>query len=189
MQEMHNAIPNVFSQIDAIGSHSYPNPGFEQPPSVQTRKSISSFMYENRLAELLSGKNLPVFITETGWSSNSISKPQIGQYFVQAFDSVWNNSKIVSVAPFLLNAGAGPFTQFSLLNPNGEKNEIYNSIKSIPKNKGTPKLRDKTNSDNRNPGEISLPIKDFSNFKEFDDTEVKNKVDTAVELARWILRV
>jgi hypothetical protein len=189
MQEMYSAMPDVFYKIDAIGSHSYPNPGFRQPPWVLTAKSISSFIYENKLAELLGGKKLPIFITETGWSSNYISKPQIGQYFVQAFDSVWSNNNIVSVTPFLLNAGAGPFTQFSLISSNGDGNDVYNAIKNIPKVKGNPKLTLPRNTFIKNLNAETLPTKDFSNYKEFDNIDVINKVDTAVELVRWILRV
>src|SRR5665811_270480 len=31
---MENAVPGIFNQIDGLSSHSYPNPGFNQPPSV-----------------------------------------------------------------------------------------------------------------------------------------------------------
>lgn len=189
MREMHMAVPKVFNQVDAIGSHSYPNPGFEQPPWVLTTKSISSFIYEKRLAELLANKKLPVYITETGWSSDKISKTKIGNYFTEAFDSVWSSDNAVAVTPFLFNAGAGPFAQFSLIDKNGEKNDIYNAIKDIPKVKGDPKLSHQKNADEPNLNDTILPLKDFSNFKEFDNSVVKNKVNTAVELVRWILRV
>ena len=189
MQEMYMAVPKVFREIDGIGSHSYPNPGFEQPPWVLTTKSISSFIYEKRLADLLANKKLPVFITETGWSSDKISKTKIGNYFAEAFDSVWSSDNVVAVTPFLFNAGAGTFAQFSLIDKNGEKNDIYNAIKDIPKAKGSPKLSHLKNTDNQNSNEIILPTKDFSNFKKFDNTAVKNKVNTAVEFVRWILRV
>jgi len=189
MREMHMAVPEVFREVDAIGSHSYPNPGFEQPPWVLTTKSISSFIYEKRLAELLANKKLTVFITETGWSSDKISKTKIGNYFAEAFDSVWAGDNIVAVTPFLFNAGAGPFAQFSLIDKNGEKNDIYNAIKDIPKVKGDPKLSNPKNANEPNLNDTILPLKDFSNFKEFDNSAVKNKVDTAVEFVRWILRV
>lgn len=190
MQEMHNAIPNVFSQIDGLGSHSYPNPGFEQPPWILSRKSISSFTYEKRLADFLAGKELPVFITETGWSSNSITKPLIGHYFVEAFASVWSDKNIVAVTPFLLNAGAGPFVQFSLTNKDGNKSEIYTAINDIPKIKGIPVLFSRPkNTEGQNSKQIILPVKNFSNFKESDNAAVIGKVEAAVELVRWILKV
>lgn len=189
MQEMHVAVPNVFNKIDGIGSHSYPNPGFEQPPSVLTKKSISSFIYERQLAELLGDKKLPVFITETGWSSNKISKPKIASYFTEAFNSVWSSNDVVAVTPFLFNAGTEPFAQFSLINNNGEKNEIYNAIKDIPKIKGNPTQSKMTIVDKHDLIATILPTKDFTNHKQFDSSEAKSKVSVAVELVRWLLRL
>lgn len=189
MQEMYSAVPKVFNKVDAIGSHSYPNPGFDKPPWIISRKSISSFIYEKRLAELLGDKELPVFITETGWSSSTISKSQIGRYFTEAFDSVWATDDIVAVTPFLLNAGTGPFAQFSLINNNGEKNEIYNAIFDIPKTLGNPKLPKAKTMDQEHLSNDALPTKDFTSYKEFDNSAVKNKVLAAVELVRWILRL
>lgn len=189
MQEMYSAVPKVFNKVDAIGSHSYPNPGFEQPPWVLTKKSISSFIYEKRLAELLGDKKLPVFITETGWSSDRISRSQIGRYFTEAFDSVWTSDDVVAVTPFLFNAGTEPFAQFSLINNNGEKNEIYNAIKDIPKTLGNPKLAKAKTMDQDHLNNEALPTKNFTNYKKFDNSAVKNKVSAAVELIRWILRI
>jgi hypothetical protein len=189
MQEMYNSEPKVFNQIDGVGSHSYPNPGFEQPPWINTRKSIWSFVYEKRLADLLSGKNLPVFITETGWSSNTTAKPLIGRYFVEAFASVWSNENVVAVTPFLLNAGAGPFVQFSLINKDGDKNEIHDAISDIQKINGGPVLSHPKNIHGQNSNKVILPTKDFSNFKKYDNATVTDKVNTAVELVKWILRV
>ncbi len=130
-----------------------------------------------------------MFITETGWSSDKISKTKIGNYFTEAFDSVWSSDNVVAVTPFLFNAGAGPFAQFSLIDKNGEKNDIYNAIKNIPKVKGNPKLFPPKNTNEPNLKDMILPTKDFTNYKEFDNSAVKNKVDTAVELIRWILRI
>ena len=189
MLEMNNAVPGIFNQIDAIASHSYPNPGFEQPPWVISRKSISSFIYEKRLAELLADKKLPVFITETGWSSDRISRPKIASYFTEAFDSVWATDDIVAVTPFLFNAGAGPFAQFSLINNNGEKSEIYNAINDIQKIKGNPTQSETNTMYERNLKDMNLPTKDFTNYKELDNSSVKNRVSAAVELIRWILRI
>ena len=74
MVAMNNAVPGIFGQIDAIGSHSYPNPAFSQPPWNTTGMGVSSFKYERNLALELSGKYLSVFITETGWSSEKSNR-------------------------------------------------------------------------------------------------------------------
>ncbi|MCL4415824.1 MAG: hypothetical protein M1365_03845, partial [Actinobacteria bacterium] len=89
MQQMNNAVPGIFSQIDGLSSHSYPNPGFIQPPSVVGQKSINSFSFEKKLAESLSNKKLPVFITETGWTSDKISDNVIGNYYVDSLNTTW----------------------------------------------------------------------------------------------------
>jgi len=189
MIQMNGSVPGIFSQIDGLGSHSYPNPAFSQPPWIITDKSISSFKYEKNLADELSGKNLPVFITETGWSNKKLSKNQIGSYFIYAFKSVWTDNNVVAVTPFLLNAGAGPFAQFSLIDKNGEKNEIYNAIFDIPKTLGDPKLSKAKTMNQEHVNNEGLPTKDFTNYKKFNNSAVKNKVSAAVELIRWILRL
>ena len=33
MQQMNDAVPGIFSEIDGLASHSYPNPGFAAAPS------------------------------------------------------------------------------------------------------------------------------------------------------------
>lgn len=190
MQEMHNAEPKVFNQIDGIGSHSYPNPGFSQPPWVNTGKSVSSFVYEKRLADFLSGKDLPVFITETGWSSNTTAKHLIARYFVESFETVWSGNDIVAVTPFLFNAGAGPFTQFSLFDGNGERNEVYMAIADIPKTQGGPKLAKAMPTIKEHLNNEDLPTKDFLHYTQLHNaSDVNDKVATAVGLIKWILRI
>ena len=105
MIQMDQEAPGIFGKIDGLGSHSYPNPGFSVAPWIVTRKSISSFKFEQDLAFELSGKNLPIFITETGWSAERISENQIASYFTYAFKNVWSDQNIVAVTPFLLQAG------------------------------------------------------------------------------------
>ncbi len=136
--QMNAAVPGIFNQIDGIASHSYPNPGFSSPPTATNSESISSFSLEKALIDSLSSKNLPVFITETGWDQNVVGTANAALFLTTAFQNVWNNENIVTVAPFLLQAGGGPFTQFSLFDPNGNPNAVYNALYSLPKTKGSP---------------------------------------------------
>ena len=39
MREMHKEVPGIFGKIDGLGSHSYPNPGFSEPPWVKTTRA------------------------------------------------------------------------------------------------------------------------------------------------------
>ena len=191
MQRMESNVPGIFNQIDAIASHSYPNPGFAQPSWVLTRKSISSFIYEKRLADVLGNKNLPVFITETGWSKDVVLETQIASYFTNAFESVWSDTNIVGITPFLLNAGIGPFAKFSLLNNDGTASQVYNTLKNIPKIKGDPKLaEDKTVHDTSVLKDTTLPVKNFSTDQDFKkDSLIKSKITEGVKFVKWLLRL
>src|SRR5258708_1461986 len=137
---MNESSPGIFSKVDGIASHSYPNPGFSQFPQTNTTKSIYSFTYESRLVNYLANKNLPIFITETGWSANAVSENRIASFFKEAFTYPWNNENIIAVTPFLLRAGQGPFMQFSFIKENGDKDERYKALESIEKVKGEPLL-------------------------------------------------
>lgn len=135
LQDMQQAVPGVFSDIDGIGSHSYPNPGFSKSPEILGRESIDTFSYEQQLIQQYTGNVLPIFITETGWSKSAVSDDTISSYYPIAFQNVWNNQYVVAVTPFLLSANSGSFTDFSLL---GTKE--YQAIANIPKIKGNPTL-------------------------------------------------
>lgn len=136
--KMNQAVPGIFGQIDGLASHAYPNPAFAVPPSVHTDESITSFIYERNFIHQFTSKDLPTFITETGWSRDEASDATIASYFTQAFTTVWNDPDVIAVTPFLLNAGAGPFQDFSFMKPDGSPSDMYNAIASLPKIKGQP---------------------------------------------------
>jgi hypothetical protein len=70
-------------------------------------------------------RNLPVFITETGWAhregvipdSNYLAAEQVAQYFELAANTVWTDKNIVAITPFLLNYQSFPFANFSWQKP------------------------------------------------------------------------
>lgn len=138
IQEMESALPGVFSKIDGISAHAYGNPAFSAPPS-KSRTGIYSYYYQKQLTESFANKKLPVFITETGWTNNSISQSLQSSYYKQAFSDYWNGNDIVAVTPFILNSADGPFEQFSFIR-NSEKTEIYKTYQSLSKVKGEPLL-------------------------------------------------
>lgn len=140
MAGMESAVPGIFTKVDGLGSHSYPNPGFSQHYAVVNQMSIASFQFERQLAESFGGKKLPVFITETGWTSDKISDDVRADYYYQALNSIWKDEGIVTVAPFLLRAGGGPFQQFSFLTEDGKETKQYTTLKNFPKTKGSPVL-------------------------------------------------
>ncbi len=138
MYQMNDAVNGIFSEIDGLGSHSYPNPGFSAPPSY-AREGIDSFYYQNNLIFSLTGKNLPVFITETGWSADTISYDLQANYYSQALSNYWDDTNIVAITPFVLNAGKGLFAKLSFLK-NGERTSLYNAYQAFSKTKGEPLL-------------------------------------------------
>jgi hypothetical protein len=148
IRQMDAAVPGIFNQVDGIASHSYPNPGFAQPPSATSFMGIGSFAYESQLIKSMSGKDLPIFITETGWSTKAVSDEDISHYYQQAFNTIWNNDHIIAVTPFILQGSGGPFQQFSLLDANNTPSKQYQFLQSMPKNQGDPALPPKVLSAN-----------------------------------------
>lgn len=113
LDRMHNRKPDLFNKIDGWVSHAYPNPDFSVRPDISGENKIDSFLYDLKQLKKYTNKNLPVFITETGWSNKYLSDRQIALYYQYAFEKVWNHPQIVTIAPFVLNAQDGPFEQFS----------------------------------------------------------------------------
>jgi len=136
---MESSDPEIFSKIDGMASHAYPNPAFSSPPASRTYESIYSFNYERNLIDYFAGKTLPIFITETGWSTSSISDTTQSQYYSYAFANVWNDPDIVAVTPFLFSAQQGQFTNFSFV-IGSTKAAKYYSLENIKKIKGLPTL-------------------------------------------------
>lgn len=181
---MEQSVPGIFSKLDGIASHSYPNPGFSQPSFVNTRESIYSFRYENDLEDYFAGKQLPIFITETGWSQDLISQNQISTYFQDAYQNVWDDKSIVAVTPFLLRAN-GAFPQFSFINDSGEKNANYKETESIGKIQGKPELAE---AKKERPLIQKLPVRNF-----LYTIEAQNEFLRAIRptklLFKWLLNV
>jgi len=140
---VNNHYPEALRNIDGWTSHSYPNPAFSGKPSETHSQSIVSFKHELDYMKRLVNKDLPVFITETGWSNQSLSDETVSSFYLTAFRDVWQDEKVVAVTPFLLMAGQGPFQTFSLLQADNSPKPQYLAIKNLPKVKGQPILEQK----------------------------------------------
>lgn len=187
MAAMNDAIPGIFGLIDGLGSHSYPNPGFKQMPYILTSQSIYSFNFERNLAYRLSGKNLPIFITETGWSKDELSENKIAECFEYAFEYVWSDKGIVTVTSFLLQAGTKPFSQFSLMGINGGKNEIFLALQNAPKTKGKPTESSETSISQYSPSK-NVPVKIFPKKNQYKEVPLE-KTDAAFDFFRWLFKL
>lgn len=141
---------DIFDNIDAWVSHSYPNPGFSGSVTDSGRGTLRTYKWElNTLKSLGIDKILSVFITETGWvhaegdSPNKYyySSDEVSALITRASKIVWNDPSIVAITPFVLNYPVFPFSHFSWTAPDG--NSVYpqyDAYRSIPKIHGQPIL-------------------------------------------------
>ncbi len=122
MQQMNEEVPGIFNKLDGWVSHSYPNPGFVSSPEAIGKGTVRTWYWElQQLRGLGVTKNLPVFITETGWkhaegityNPNLPTAETVADYYKNAFENAWASNRIVAVTPFLLSYQEYPFDHFS----------------------------------------------------------------------------
>lgn len=148
-QIMNQTVPGIFDRLDGWSSHSYPNPDFAGKPTDQGRKSITGYRWEiNTLRSAFNlKKNLPVFITETGWPhqksselkaqsskpSNFLNQETITEYTKTAFEIWLADPKVQAVTPFVLNYHAAPLDAFSWLDQDGQDYPHCQAVRNLPK--------------------------------------------------------
>ncbi|EKD67172.1 MAG: hypothetical protein ACD_48C00562G0002, partial [uncultured bacterium] len=132
IKRMVVAKPEILDLLDGWTSHSYPNPGFSGSPLARGKGTIRSYLWELDFI----GKNLPVFVTETGWVNT------VANNLRTAASSVWQDPAIVAVTPFVFSYQGEPFDNFSWkkLGVN-EFYPHYFEYQGLSKVKGTPKQR------------------------------------------------
>jgi len=160
LRKMYQAEPAVFSRLQGWAAHAYPNPDFSGQPGENHRMSIVSYKYElNYVRRLGAGRNLPVFITETGWRKGLISEEQAGKFYKRAFEGPWQDEQVVAITPFLLFAGDGSFVKFSFLDKNLQDTGASLAWKEIKKVAGNPELE-------RKEEEVALTLSATTSFAE-----------------------
>lgn len=140
--------PEYFHAIDGWTSHSYPNPAFSQPPERTGRISLRSYLWEKSLLQDLGvWRNYPVVIGETGWIhqqgqsfvKDNLQPEKIAEYITNAGETVWKDSSILAVLPFVYNYQTPPFDVFSFRTiGNSAWHPHAFAYKSIPKQTGKP---------------------------------------------------
>lgn len=116
LYQMNRSYPEALRQIHGWNSHSYPNPAFSSSPYQDHDHSIVSYRHELDYVKKVTGRDLVVFITETGWSNEWLSEKTLANYWRVAIEERWTDDNIVAITPFVMFAGAGPFESFSFLN-------------------------------------------------------------------------
>lgn len=130
--------------FSGLSSHSYPNPGFSASPYNYGRKSIHTYQWELEILQSLGVKDLPVFITETGWSASGLSRDTIAQYFQIAYSDWLNDKRIIAVTPFVYDYQGAPFLEFSWKKFQSEDfYPQYYTVQAMAKIKGSPEQIDK----------------------------------------------
>ncbi|MCR4325041.1 MAG: hypothetical protein NUV69_05130 [Candidatus Curtissbacteria bacterium] len=138
----------IFKEFDGLASHSYPNPEFSASPLKSGRTGIDGYKWElSVLSPYLNGKNLPVFITETGWKrSEVLTEETVSDYFEASFRDIWNDERVVAVTPFIFNYPESLFYDFSFKVQGqvlGKKYfDQYTTIANLDKIAGSPARED-----------------------------------------------
>ncbi len=139
IKRMLTAEPDLFDNLDGWTSHSYPNPDFAGKATDTGRGSVETFDWElSFLRSLEIYKDLPVFITETGWSNQKTGEDAIGEMYEYTFKNVWNDKRVVAVTPFILNYPNAPFSEFSWKKADGSFYPYFHKFVTIPKDTGKP---------------------------------------------------
>jgi len=141
--------PNYFDNIDGLASHSYPNNGFVGTPNDTGQHSIRGYQWElDLLKQLGINKDLPIFITETGWphrqgienQNNFYTAKTTSNFLTEAITNVWSlDSRIKAITPFIYNYSQEPFDHFSWLDKDGNLYPEYQQLIDLPKKQNEPK--------------------------------------------------
>jgi hypothetical protein len=149
MYYMNQEVMGIFNKLDGWASHSYPQPNFSGDPNDFGRWSIRAYEDELEFLKNKFGvtKELPVFITETGWAhaegelynASYLPVNTVAKYFKKAYEDVWlKDVRVRAVTPFTIWYDP-PFDHFSWVNKDNVPYKHYEVIKRMRKVKGTPK--------------------------------------------------
>ncbi len=142
--------------FSGLSSHSYPNPAFAGSPYASGKGTVRTYAWELDLLKSIGVKDLPVFITETGWHAGNVTREQIAAYFKTVYEEVWlPDNRVVAVTPFVLNYEGEPFIHFSWAVPgNGDYYPQYTVVENIPKEEGDPPIVERGSMDVEFPREM-----------------------------------
>lgn len=137
-RQMNQAIPGIFSKLSGWASHAYPNHGYIGTPAQGGRTSIRGYQWELEILKnrFKVAKDLPVFITETGWPyGGKFYKPEItAKYIKQVFENVWlPDVRVMAVTPFVLYYPQSPFENFSWVTKDNQLTLQYLAVQELPK--------------------------------------------------------
>lgn len=149
LKKMLDSNINIFEYIDGWNSHSYPNISRKQSEVFDGKHSINTYKWElDYLKQIGITKDLPVFITETGWKhaeeiNNNLylSSQEISDEMKSTYDRVWNDERIIAITPFVLNYSSEPFNIFSWKKNDKSFYDFVKTYQEFSKKKGRPAQR------------------------------------------------
>jgi len=130
LSAVHAADSEVFNSLDAWNSHSYPNPAFSSSPQRVGKNSLRGFEHELAFLKDKTNRELPVYITETGWEDSSSTGKYLSSYYQYALQHIWSNDRVVAVTPFVFKGDPGPFTRFSFVRGDGTPTRQYTAFQT-----------------------------------------------------------
>ncbi len=177
-RQIFSSNPEYFQLLDGLASHSYPNHGFIGRPTDKGQHSITGYRWElDFLKSLGVAKNLPVYITETGWphrqgqtNNNVYYTTATTSQFLKLAIQIWQSDPQVKAAtPFIYNYPYPPFDHFSWLDQKEKLYPEYQLLIDLPKNQNQP--AQKTSFDQKSP---RLPFIIFANQIQSGKVVLKN---------------
>ncbi len=129
VDQMVASNPDILNEIDGWTSHSYPNPAFSAPPLAKGKNSIYGFVYELDHLKQYTDRDLPVYITETGWVDNKNTGRWLTSYYQYAVQNIWSDPRVRAVTPFVLEGAPGAFSSFSFLDDKGQPTRHYDAYR------------------------------------------------------------
>jgi hypothetical protein len=93
--------------------------------------SLRGYQHELAWLKERTGRQLDVYITETGWIDNARTGIWLDQYYRYAFQHIWSDARVKAVTPFVLRGAPGPFAGFSFLDGNGQPTRQYRAYQAL----------------------------------------------------------
>lgn len=137
LNAMYASDPEVFTGLGGWNSHSYPNPGFSAAPQAKGKNSLRGYEYELAFLKGKADRELPVYITETGWEDSAKTSRWLTNYYAYALQYIWSDPRVVAVTPFVFKGDPGPFTKFSFVRGDNTPTRQYFALQAALKQLGS----------------------------------------------------
>ena len=146
MEGMAAAESQIFCKPDGLASHSYPSRNFTGDGFASGRYSPRGYQWELEIMTRLAPdgckdhvRNLPVFITETGYKvgPGGLDNQSAYENMKGVLDYYANDNQVVASTAFVFIACGEPFTPFAIAGCDGTQlNGVGQAIQELTKTKG-----------------------------------------------------